>query len=920
MPTGGGKSLCYQLPAIELNGLSLVISPLISLMKDQVDQAREMGIKASYLNSTLDEDEVLKIYKDIEEEKINLLYLAPERLDSRYFVDLIKSKYITFIAIDEAHCISQWGHDFRPSYRKIRNFIENLNKRPVIGAFTATATETVREDIINELGLRDPFIKINSFDRPNIRFSIKYKAKLEEEILRDINREDSIIIYCSTRRNVENLAAYLREKGYKAGAYHAGMDVNTRTKTQDDFVKDKINIIVATNAFGMGINKADVRKVIHANMPKSLEAYYQEAGRAGRDGDKAQAILYYYPKDVSLARRLIALGQDPYALRKLNSMVAYTNETSCLRAFILNYFGEKSNPCNNCSACIEKPTRENITVQGQMILSCIYRLEEGFGIDMVARVLKGSRDRKILERSFDKLSTFGLMKNYDLGRIKDMINYLLALDYISMDAYQCLKLNQKSLSLLKNKEEIYIRSDEKKSKVSSAYKEDNSNKEEIVNEDLYEELRDLRNKLAAEKNLPPYTIFHNSSLRAMAKYLPRTAEEFIQIPGVGYKKLENYGVEFLQVINEYIEENKIDPDKPSRVKIKNSKIADILSNKKIKFNKGHTYYLYNNGLTIGEIANLMGYKEGSIIKFLIDIVDEGYSLNYREDLDENKKKRILEAIEDFGLEKLKPIKEALGDNISYDEINLAILEEKIKAQEDDEKIYLLLEKDEEAALKDFIDDGDKDKLSKKFYFKCKDLTFNQSQTLEFYNMGLNYKEIAKVTGFKEATILNHLIAIGDKGYKINFQSDLPAHKKDQVLNAMKDVGYNKKLRPIKKLVDYDISLNDIKFVILEYLSNNNPTEIDPIKNENAKSYDRPKEKTVDELIEDLARASSYTRKQIYKFLSREFGKDEESKKDFLLSMDFKRASDILGQLLKEEEEDLEISQKKIWHRYPTMVK
>lgn len=703
LPTGGGKSLCYQLPAIEFNGLSLVISPLISLMKDQVDQAREMGIKASYLNSTLEDDEVLKTYKDIEEGKINLLYLAPERLDSRYFVDLIKSKYIVFIAIDEAHCISQWGHDFRPSYRKIRNFIENLKERPVIGAFTATATEAVREDIINELGLIDPFIKINSFDRPNIRFEIKYKPDLEEEILKDINREDSIIIYCSTRKNVEDLADYLKNKGYRAGAYHAGMDADARTQTQDDFVKDRINIIVATNAFGMGINKADVRKVIHANMPKSLEAYYQEAGRAGRDGDKAQAILYYYPKDLSLARRLIALGQDPYALRKLNAMVAYTNETSCLRAFILNYFGEKAKPCNNCSACLEKPARENISVQGQMILSCIYRLEEGFGIDMVARVLKGSRDKKIFDRSFDKLSTFGLMKNYDLGRIKDMINYLLALDYISMDAYQCLKLNQKSLRLLKNKEEIYIRADEKKSKTQSAYKGD-SNKEEIVNEDLYEELRDLRNKLAAEKNLPPYTIFHNSSLRAMAKFLPRTAEEFIQIPGVGYKKLENYGLEFLQVINAYI--------------------------------KNHSYNI------------------------------EGKSF----EIDEKQKR--------------------------------------------------------------------------------KSLTSNQRQTLELYNSGISYKEIAQTTGFRDETILKHLIAIADFGYVIDLKSDLPADKKDQVLAAIEKVGYEK-LRPIKDLVDEDIDYEEIKLVILEYLCKENTNSYRPMKNNNSKVYEERKTNSADYILEDL---------------------------------------------------------------------
>lgn len=555
MPTGGGKSLCYQIPAIAQEGTALVISPLISLMKDQVDTLLEMGVRAAFLNSQMDFAEQTQTISRLRRGGLDLLYIAPERLDNSFFQDVLQQVRLSMVAVDEAHCISQWGQDFRPSYQNIIRLREWLPEGTPFGAFTATATERVREDIVLQLGLHNPYRFTASFDRPNLHFAVISSSRKRDELLRHISEDESTIIYCNTRRNVEEVAAFLTKKNYPAAIYHGGMAAEDRSQNQEDFLYDKKLIMVATNAFGMGIDKPDVRKVIHYNMPLDLESYYQEAGRAGRDSSPAEAILLYSAQDILTNSFLVEQGNQPNAKERLQRMTAYCKTGQCLRNFLLRYFDEEPQQvcCSNCSNCSGETEVVDITVESQKILSCVARMQQRYGAGMIADVLRGKPTPRITEQHFDKLSTFGIMREYGEGDIKDMISILVSENGLAVTGspYPILQLTPQSrailtgghpLSMVKKKE--VPQSKPVKREVESL----DANQQE-----LFEELRQLRLELAREHRLAPFMIFSDRTLKDMAVRLPGTKKEFLEVHGVGEKKWEEYGSLFMERITAWEE-------------------------------------------------------------------------------------------------------------------------------------------------------------------------------------------------------------------------------------------------------------------------------------------------------------------------------------------------------------------------------
>ncbi len=474
MPTGGGKSLCYQLPAILFDGITLVISPLISLMKDQVDSLEEIGIEGTYINSTLDQKEQYHRIEDIKNGKYKIVYVAPERLNTYQFLNLVKDIDISMVAVDEAHCISQWGgHDFRPSYLEIPRFINNLNKRPVVSAYTATATKEIVDEINRLIGLRNPLISVVGFDRPNLFYQVvkaRDKFNYLMNYLENNFQEESGIIYCATRKTVESLTRRLQDKNISAVAYHGGMADDVRSRNQEDFIHNRTRIIVATNAFGLGIDKPDIRFVIHYNMPKNMEAYYQEAGRAGRDGEPSDCILLYSPPgDIVKQKYLIQNStysppeRELMLYENLQYLVDYCNTNDCLRNSILIYFGEEieDEKCNNCGNCLSQSEMVDITIEAQKILSCIYRVREKYGVTMITQILRGSKSKRILELGLDNLSTYGIMKEYSESALKEIIMTLVAMDYIYMtaDKYPVLKLTSASIQVLKGEVKVFHKKD-----------------------------------------------------------------------------------------------------------------------------------------------------------------------------------------------------------------------------------------------------------------------------------------------------------------------------------------------------------------------------------------------------------------------------------------------------------------------------
>ena len=569
MPTGAGKSICYQIPAILMDGITLVISPLISLMKDQVHALLEAGIPAAYINSSLTPAQQYKVIQNAKQYKYKLIYVAPERLELDFFQEFAASTNISFVSIDEAHCVSQWGQDFRPSYLKIAQFIQSMPKRPIIGAFTATATREVKDDIISFLALQHPFVMTTGFDRKNLYFEVqkpvdKFTA-LERFLERNPNKTG--IIYCTTRKGVEYVCDRLILQGYRATRYHAGLSDKERKINQEEFQFDKAQIMVATNAFGMGIDKSNMSYVIHFNMPKNIESYYQEAGRAGRDGEPAQCILLYSKQDVSTNLFLIEKDKeneelDPITRHevlekdrdRLKQMTYYCTTTDCLRAHMLRYFGEQSpNFCGNCSNCNANSKEIDITVEAQKIMSCIIRAGERFGMLTIIDILRGSKNEKIRNSHLDTLTTYGIMESVPKEYIRQVIEFLLVQSYIqaTTDGYQVLKIQPKAYAVLRGQQSLHMRvlqqPDNMESSVPTSYVE--------IDEELFQQLKALRAKIAKVQSVPAFVIFTDAALRDMCIKLPQNLKSFLEVNGVGQTKANRYGERFIKLIQAYCQKS-----------------------------------------------------------------------------------------------------------------------------------------------------------------------------------------------------------------------------------------------------------------------------------------------------------------------------------------------------------------------------
>lgn len=563
MPTGAGKSMCYQIPALLFDGVTIVVSPLISLMKDQVGSLVQSGVPAAYINSSLSYPQFLRVLSNVEHGKYKIIYVAPERLLTDGFLDTCKKIKISMVAVDEAHCVSQWGQDFRPSYLKIISFVESLANRPIVGAFTATATNDVKEDIKKILRLENPFEITTGFDRPNLFFGV-IKSSSKDEKLIDLIRERgdrSGIVYCATRKNVESVCELLCDNGFSAARYHAGLDDYERRKNQEDFVFDRKNIMVATNAFGMGIDKSNVTYVIHYNMPKNIESYYQEAGRAGRDGGEADCILLYSPKDVRLNRFMIenSEGNDELTIEeneqirerdfeRLKYMTFYSTTNDCLRGFILRYFGgEKKAYCGKCSNCLSVHKLVDVTIDAQKIMSCIARTGQRYGKTVICDVLKGSKSEKILKAELNNQSTYGIMKEVTARHIFGTIDFLAEKEYISSDnETEVLKLLPKSRDVLFGRERLVMKKVENSEKVVKTHRP-----EVPVNSELLDALKALRKSIASKKSVPAYVIFTDATLIDMCKKCPETPDEMLEVSGVGRTKLEKFGKQFLEEIAKF---------------------------------------------------------------------------------------------------------------------------------------------------------------------------------------------------------------------------------------------------------------------------------------------------------------------------------------------------------------------------------
>lgn len=546
MPTGSGKSICYQLPSLLLDGLTVVVSPLISLMKDQVDAANQLGIPATFINSSLDGYETARRFQEIDRQQYRLLYIAPERFIMPDFIQAMNRWNVCMIAIDEAHCISQWGHDFRPSYLQMAKQLDQLPNQPVIVALTATATIQVAADIKRLLKIPDGNHIQTGFERENLRFQVVKDQKKEQYLVEylKVNKNQSGIIYAATRKEVDRIYHLLKKFGFSIGRYHGGLKENERTAMQEAFLYDRLQLIVATNAFGMGINKSNVRFVIHYQIPGSLEAYYQEAGRAGRDGLSSEAILLFAPQDIQVQKFFIQQSQREEEQKqkeyeKLKAMTEYAYIESCLQQYILNYFGETSSPCKRCGNCLDDREIVEVTTQAQMVLSCLKRMGENYGKQMLMKVLAGSKEQKLRALGFERLSTYGLMKNQSQKETMQLIEYLISNGYLLTvnGEYPILKVTERGIQVLKGQEAVYRKEPKKVQQLSD---------EET--DTLFEVLRELRTDLASEAGVPPYVVFSDSTLKEMSRIRPSSRLEMLQIKGVGQSKLDKYGEAFLSRI------------------------------------------------------------------------------------------------------------------------------------------------------------------------------------------------------------------------------------------------------------------------------------------------------------------------------------------------------------------------------------
>ena len=779
MPTGGGKSICYQVPALCLDGITIVISPLISLMKDQVDALKTMGVKARLINSSLSNSEYSEVLEEIENDECKRIYIAPERLDSMDFVNIIRGKNISQVAIDEAHCVSQWGHDFRVSYKKIPYFINRLDKRPIVTAFTATASNEVREDIINILNLHNPAVYITGFDRENLSINIVKSSSKNKYTLDYVenHKNESGIIYASTRKEVETIYEGLLKRNYSVAKYHAGLSNEARKEYQENFINDDIKIMVATNAFGMGIDKPNIRWVLHYNMPQSIENYYQEIGRAGRDGEDSECVLLFSPGDVHTQKYLVEVGienseRKRVQYKKLQQMVDLVYSNTCYRKNILNYFGETFlEDCNNCSNCLNEGEVVDKTLDAQKVISCIARMKRSFGATMIIDVLRGSKNKKVLDLGFDTLTTYGIMKNYSNEDLKTFINTLVSHGFLDVvenigprGSFPTIKLNEQSLKVIR--EEIKVE-----------FKEDKVTKSRYVENELYEMLVSLRSEIAKEEGIAPYMVFGDATLKNMASVYATNKEEMLNISGVGQIKYEKYGKRFEDIIEKYIEEKNIDKSKLNTVSGKstglNSEYFNVTTDKKL-YERLRDYRL--------SVSKLEG-----VLPYMILSSNTLKEISGRYPLDE-------EQLKDIG--GIGPVKiNKYGEDI----INIVkeyIQENNINPKwEEKKRLKLVL-------------DGDSRK--------------NDEIALDLLNQNKDINDVADELEISVSTVLGYVYDYIKLGNNINFDIDLKCmyteNEKEMILDAINRFG-DEKVSVIKKVMPDYVKYESIRAVILErYIS------------------------------------------------------------------------------------------------------
>jgi len=655
MPTGGGKSLCYQIPALVREGTAIVVSPLIALMQDQVDALQQLGINAAYLNSSLSPNQASEIEQQLVNQELELLYVAPERLLNSHFLSLLDQCHLSLFAIDEAHCVSQLGHDFRPDYQQLKLLHERYADIPRI-ALTATADQRTRDEIISQLQLSEARVFINSFDRPNIHYAISEGNNPKQRLwtfLQNNHSDDAGIVYCLSRKKVEATAEWLSEQGRLALPYHAGLPQEVRQRNQQRFLREEGVIIVATIAFGMGIDKPDVRFVAHLSLPKSIEAYYQETGRAGRDGEPANAWMAYGLQDVITLRQFMQDSKADAAHKrvehqKLESMLGLCEVVSCRRQSLLSYFDETgAKPCGHCDNCQNPPEKWDATESTQKALSCIYRTEQRFGVNYIIDILHGKVDERIQRNGHDQISTFGIGNDIPVTEWRSLFRQLIALGYLDTDHHGSLVLTEKCRQLLRGEQTLQLRKQTKPEKTAKEKKQNSSVRPQ--DETLWEALRALRLKLAEENGVPPYVIFHDATLHEMLKIRPTTQVDLAKISGVGEQKLMRYGQDFINEIAQY-------------------PLSELLNNR-LSATVNETLIYYQQGIDIEQIAQQREVKTSTIYTHLADAIEVGL-LDVREVLDlsdaeYNEILFVLESQEDQEKGRLKPVYDELDGEVDY---------------------------------------------------------------------------------------------------------------------------------------------------------------------------------------------------------------------------------------------------------------
>ena len=674
MPTGAGKSLCFQLPALKMPGVTLVISPLIALMKDQVDALKADGIPAEFINSTLTRAEIERIQTEALRGKIKILYAAPERLTMSEFQLFLQKINVSLIAIDESHCISEWGHDFRPDYRNLK-MLRNIFPAVPVMALTATATPKVREDIICQLSLEKAKIFTSSFNRPNLSYAVLPKKNSYDHLINIFreHQDEAAIIYCFSRKDTEHLAADLRQRGFKALPYHAGLESEVRRTNQEKFIRDEAQIIVATIAFGMGIDKPDVRLVIHYHLPKSIEGYYQETGRAGRDGLPSRCILFYSPADAIkqqyFIRQIENEAERKNAYRKLDQMVEYCELATCRRYHLLAYFGEKYHQerCDGCDICFSPQEYFDATIISQKVMSAIIRTGQRFGINYIIDVLVGAKNKKILERDHHELSVYGIVDDFSKEELRRIIGQLIFKKLIvkSGDEYPTLELGPRGQDFLKQREEIRL----PKPQSSATWSQPSEALEVGYDRGLFEKLRFRRKKIADEKGIPPFVVFGDLALRQMAAYLPQSEANFSKISGVGQEKLKRYGAIFIEVIQTYAQENSL---REKEVPVKRS--ASSNRSNRLGSTYRETKALVLKKMSIEKMASFRGLAAGTIAAHIEKLVSSGekIDISYLRPPVE-KFEKIKAAFQKSGGTALSPVREMLGELCAYEELIIARL-------------------------------------------------------------------------------------------------------------------------------------------------------------------------------------------------------------------------------------------------------